>query len=107
MKQALTYQDGSSNKFWNIEVTGNSFIVTYGKIGTVGQTQTKTYDNEDKCLKEAEKLLSEKLKKGYQGSGESESVNSSVSSKTKETESKKVKRKLPKRKIPKPDQSRK
>lgn len=91
MKQALTYQDGSSNKFWNIEVTGNSFIVTYGKIGTVGQTQTKTYDNEDKCLKEAEKLLSEKLKKGYQGSGESESVNSSVSSKTKETESKKSK----------------
>ncbi|MBE8432032.1 WGR domain-containing protein, partial [Leptospira interrogans serovar Pomona] len=36
MKQALTYQDGSSNKFWNIEVTGNSFTVTYGKIGTAG-----------------------------------------------------------------------
>ncbi|MBE8400161.1 DUF4132 domain-containing protein [Leptospira borgpetersenii] len=91
MKQALTYQDGSSNKFWNIEVTGNSFTVTYGKIGTAGQTQTKTYDNEDKCLKEAEKLLSEKLKKGYQGSGESEPVTSVVSSKTKETESKKSK----------------
>ncbi|WP_032916663.1 DUF4132 domain-containing protein [Leptospira santarosai] len=70
MKQELTYQDGSSNKFWNIEVSGNSFTVTYGKIGTSGQTQTKTFDNEDKCLKEAQKLLSEKLKKGYQGAGE-------------------------------------
>ncbi|MDI7167063.1 WGR domain-containing protein, partial [Leptospira santarosai] len=70
MKQELTYQDGSSNKFWNIEVSGNSFTVTYGKIGTSGQTQTKTFDNEDKCLKEAQKLLSEKLKKGYQGTGE-------------------------------------
>ncbi|EMJ92678.1 DUF4132 domain-containing protein [Leptospira alstonii] len=72
MKHQLTYQDGSSNKFWNIEVSENSFTVTYGKIGTSGQTQTKTFDNEDKCLKEAQKLLSEKLKKGYQNSGETE-----------------------------------
>ncbi|WP_002745229.1 DUF4132 domain-containing protein [Leptospira mayottensis] len=91
MKQALTYQDGSSNKFWNIEVHGNSFTVTYGKIGTAGQTQTKTYDNEDKCLKEAEKLLSEKLKKGYQSSGESEPAVSVVSSKTEDKESRKSK----------------
>ncbi|EMY79497.1 WGR domain protein [Leptospira weilii serovar Ranarum str. ICFT] len=65
MKHRLTYQDATSNKFWNIEVSGKSFTVTYGKIGTSGQTQTKTFDTEEKCLKEANKLLSEKLKKGY------------------------------------------
>ncbi|AVV50067.1 Uncharacterized protein XB17_01476 [Leptospira santarosai] len=86
MKQELTYQDGSSNKFWNIEVSGNSFTVTYGKIGTSGQTQTKTFDNEDKCLKEAQKLLSEKLKKGYQGTGEVVASTSSPKSAKNKTE---------------------
>ncbi|EMI67612.1 WGR domain-containing protein [Leptospira noguchii] len=65
MNLHLTFKDGSSDKFWNIEVSGNSFTVTYGKTGTSGTSQTKTFDNEEKCLKEAQKLLSEKLKKGY------------------------------------------
>ncbi|MBE8365225.1 WGR domain-containing protein [Leptospira borgpetersenii] len=65
MKHHLTYKDDSSDKFWNIEVSGKSFTVTYGKTGTNGQTQTKDFDSEEKCLKEAKKLLSEKLKKGY------------------------------------------
>ncbi|EKO35287.1 WGR domain protein [Leptospira santarosai str. CBC379] len=65
MKHHLTYKDDKSDKFWNIEVDGTFFTVTYGKTGTAGQTQTKSFDDEQKCLKEAEKLLSEKLKKGY------------------------------------------
>ncbi|EMJ77882.1 WGR domain protein [Leptospira borgpetersenii serovar Hardjo-bovis str. Sponselee] len=65
MKNHLTYKDDKSDKFWNIETSGKSFTVTYGKVGTTGTSQTKTFDNEEKCLKEAEKLLSEKLKKGY------------------------------------------
>ncbi|EMN90336.1 WGR domain-containing protein [Leptospira weilii] len=65
MKHHLTYKDDKSDKFWNIEVSGTSFTVTYGKTGTAGQTQTKTFGSEEECLKEAEKLLQEKLKKGY------------------------------------------
>ncbi|URD69099.1 WGR domain-containing protein [Leptospira borgpetersenii] len=65
MKHHLTYKDDKSDKFWNIEVSGTSFTVTYGKTGTAGQTSVKDFDTEEKCLKEAEKLLSEKLKKGY------------------------------------------
>ncbi|UOG59046.1 WGR domain-containing protein [Leptospira noguchii] len=45
----------------------------------MGQTQTKTFDNEQKCLKEAEKLLNEKLKKGYL---ESTSINLQTNSNT-------------------------
>ncbi|WP_004472777.1 WGR domain-containing protein [Leptospira santarosai] len=65
MKKHLTYQDEKSYKFWNIETSEKSFTVTYGKIGTAGISQLKAFDNEEKCLKEAEKRLNEKLKKGY------------------------------------------
>ena len=68
MKKHLTYKNEKSDKFWQIEVSGKSFTVTYGKTGTAGASQTKTFDSEEKCLKEAEKLLNEKLRKGYKES---------------------------------------
>src|SRR5260221_7327681 len=65
MKKHLTFKDNKSDKFWSIEVNGKSFTVTYGKAGTAGQTSVKEFDTEGKCMKEAEKLVSEKVKKGY------------------------------------------
>jgi len=65
MQKHLTFQDEKSSKFWKIETCGKSFTVTFGKIGTNGQTQTKEFESEEKCAKEAEKLIAEKLKKGY------------------------------------------
>ncbi len=59
MQHNLIFKDGKSDKFWNVEVSGKSFTVTYGKTGTAGTSQTKTFDSEEKCRKEAEKLLSE------------------------------------------------
>ncbi|WP_306352174.1 DUF6493 family protein [Flavobacterium sp. '19STA2R22 D10 B1'] len=70
MNKELLYQDDISNKFWNIAASGNSFTVTYGKTGTQGQSQTKTFESEEKCLKEAQKIIAEKLKKGYSEDGE-------------------------------------
>ncbi|EMO33460.1 leucine rich repeat protein [Leptospira santarosai str. HAI821] len=65
MKKYLTYQDEGSNKFWSIDVSGSTFTVTFGKVGSSGQSSVKTFHDEQECLKEAEKLLREKLKKGY------------------------------------------
>ncbi|UML84054.1 WGR domain-containing protein [Leptospira interrogans] len=65
MNHKLIFRDDKSDKFWNIETSGNSFTVTYGKTGTAGTSQTKTFETEETCIKEARKLLSEKLKKGY------------------------------------------
>jgi len=65
MRNLLIYKDEKSSKFWNIEVFGNSFKVTFGKSGSKGQEQTKSFETEQECLKEAQKLLNEKLKKGY------------------------------------------
>lgn len=70
MKKHLKYIDGSSDKFWQIEVSGTSFTVTYGKNGTSGVSQTKQFDTAEECLKTAEKLLAEKEKKGYSENGE-------------------------------------
>src|SRR5262245_7054655 len=64
MRTFICTEDGS-NKFWNIELKGNSFTVSWGKIGTAGQSQTKTFPDETKAQKEHDKLVGEKLDKGY------------------------------------------
>jgi uncharacterized protein (TIGR02996 family) len=63
--RTFVFDDGKSNKFWNIELTGTSFTVTYGKVGTQGQTQTKSFPDAARAQKEHDKLVAEKLKKGY------------------------------------------
>ena len=37
----LVYTDARSNKFWHIDLKGASFTVSFGKVGTKGQTQVK------------------------------------------------------------------
>src|ERR1041384_4233963 len=63
--RTFQYSDAKSHKFWNIEVSGSSFTVTYGKVGASGQTQTKSFADAEKAQAEADKLIREKLKKGY------------------------------------------
>ncbi|AYN04677.1 DUF6493 family protein [Flavobacterium sp. 140616W15] len=70
MKKHLKYIDGNSDKFWQIEVTGLEYTVTYGKNGTSGTSQTKKFATADECLKTAEKLVAEKEKKGYSETGD-------------------------------------
>src|SRR5262245_11941710 len=65
MKRQLVYMDAKSSKFWNIELTGTSYTVTYGRIGTDGQSVTKSFPSEDAARKDAEKLIKEKTGKGY------------------------------------------
>src|SRR4051812_34885351 len=64
--RTFQFSDAKSHKFWNIDVQGNSFTVTYGKIGTAGQTQTKSFKDNAAAQAEADKLIKEKTKKGYQ-----------------------------------------
>jgi uncharacterized protein (TIGR02996 family) len=65
MMRTFQLSDSTSHKFWNIDVKGNSFTVTYGKIGTAGQSQTKTFKDAAAAQAEADKLIKEKTKKGY------------------------------------------
>jgi uncharacterized protein (TIGR02996 family) len=63
--RTFEYKDDKSNKFWSIELQGNQFTVTFGRIGTAGQTQVKTFPDEAAAQKEHDKLIREKLGKGY------------------------------------------
>ncbi|GLB59592.1 DUF4240 domain-containing protein [Cytobacillus sp. NCCP-133] len=67
METLLIYKDDVSNKFWKINVTGKVITVTYGKVGSIGAVKTKEFESEDRCQKEANKLIQSKLKKGYAG----------------------------------------
>ncbi|EPE62664.1 WGR domain protein [Exiguobacterium sp. S17] len=54
-----------TTKFWNIRVGTDEFVVHYGKLGTIGKVQIKSFDSEVACRKEADRLIRQKLRKGY------------------------------------------
>ena len=37
------FVEGTSSKFWEISTDGNNVTVRYGRIGTNGQSQTKSF----------------------------------------------------------------
>src|SRR5437868_14121168 len=63
--RTFTYSDAKSHKFWNIDLQGDKLTVTYGRIGSAGQTQTKQFKDAAAAQKEHDKLVKEKLAKGY------------------------------------------
>lgn len=65
MHHYLEFEDEKSSKYWEISSAEKSFTVRYGKIGTNGQTQTKEFSTVEEAEKAAEKILKEKLNKGY------------------------------------------
>jgi predicted DNA-binding WGR domain protein len=59
------FSEGSSNKFWEISMSGNDVKTRYGKIGTPGQQTLKEFGDSAAAKKEYDKLIHEKTKKGY------------------------------------------
>ena len=56
---------GASSKFWEIGCQETIVTVRFGRIGTNGQTQTKSYPDEARARREMDKLILEKTRKGY------------------------------------------
>ena len=65
MKRRLEFVEGSSFKFYEVEVTDQSVTTTFGRIGTDGQTQTKHFGDRLAAQNHADKLVRQKLAKGY------------------------------------------
>jgi uncharacterized protein (TIGR02996 family) len=63
--RTFQYSDARSHKFWSIDVKGKSFTVTFGKDGAAGQTKIKEFADANKAKAAADKLIAEKLGKGY------------------------------------------
>ena len=67
----LEYTDGTSHKFWQVVSGGRTLTVTYGRIGTAGQSKTKTLATPEAAAAEAAKLVASKQKAGYAAPGRS------------------------------------
>ena len=55
----------ASSKYWEIEQSGVSFTVRYGRIGTKGQERVKTFSTEAESASACEKQIKSKQRKGY------------------------------------------
>jgi uncharacterized protein (TIGR02996 family) len=61
----FTFNDGKSDKFWNIDLQGDRLTVTLGRRGTAGRTLTKQFADAEKAHAAYDKLIAAKVKKGY------------------------------------------
>jgi uncharacterized protein (TIGR02996 family) len=57
--------EGASKKFWEINLSGKSFVARWGRIGTRGQEKKQTFASAAVALREHDKLVATKRKKGY------------------------------------------
>ena len=63
--RTFEFVGGSSRKFWEVTLVGATLTVRFGRIGTIGQSQSKTLADSEKARDELGKLIAEKIKKGY------------------------------------------
>ena len=61
----LQFVDDKSSKFWHASVDDTKVTVTFGRIGTNGQTQEKSFASAEAARKAFDKQVAEKLAKGY------------------------------------------
>jgi predicted DNA-binding WGR domain protein/tetratricopeptide (TPR) repeat protein len=78
MRKYLTYLDHACYLFWCVEVTGSSYIVSWGKVGTVGETSVHIADSEEESLRLTQLLIDEHEQAGYVTTSEGRIVNYSL-----------------------------
>jgi predicted DNA-binding WGR domain protein len=63
--RSLLFEESGSSKFWRIARNGGELSVSFGRIGSKGQSLLKTYDTAERAEREMVKLVDEKLRRGY------------------------------------------
>jgi DNA ligase-1 len=63
--QRFEFVGGGSDKFWEISVSGREVTIRFGRNGTNGQSNVKTFPDETAAIRHAEGLIKSKLSKGY------------------------------------------
>jgi predicted DNA-binding WGR domain protein len=64
-KRYFEFIGGSSRKFWEIQLSSTTVTVRFGRIGGAGQTQVKVFADKGLAARTAQRLIAEKLGKGY------------------------------------------
>jgi predicted DNA-binding WGR domain protein len=57
--------EGTASKFWEVEQSDTELNIRWGRIGTAGQSQTKSFADAAKAAAALTKLVAEKAGKGY------------------------------------------
>ena len=61
----LEFVERSSRKFWQVRREDTDVVIGFGRIGTAGQSQRKQFGDAGRAELEMEKLVAEKMRKGY------------------------------------------
>jgi DNA ligase-1 len=64
-KRYFEFVEGTSNKFWEVWTNGCELTTRWGRIGTDGQSKSKTFATAAAAQAEHDELVAEKLGKGY------------------------------------------
>jgi predicted DNA-binding WGR domain protein len=64
-RRRFEFVEGTSSKFWEVEVSDAKVTVSFGRIGTAGQTKTTAFPDASAAGQAASKLVAEKTAKGY------------------------------------------
>jgi predicted DNA-binding WGR domain protein len=65
MKRYFTYKSEKSDKFWSVDITGETIVIVYGKGHTLGVTHTKKMESLEAAEREVEKMIKDKVRNGY------------------------------------------
>lgn len=65
MHRRFEFVNGSSAKSWEVTVADRVVIVRFGRLGTDGQSRIKSFPDAESAQKHVDKLIGEKLGKGY------------------------------------------
>ncbi len=65
MKRRFEFVSGSSSKFWEATINGCSVTISFGRIGTAGQQQTKEFADATAAQRHVDTQIAAKVKKGY------------------------------------------
>src|SRR5438093_1574454 len=57
--------EGSSSKFWEVSQSGHTMTTRWGRIGSAGQSKTKTFADEQAAANAMTVLIEEKTDEGY------------------------------------------
>lgn len=63
-----------AHKFWRVSVTGSVQTVCYGRIGTAGHSQDKTFETPEEAQAATARIIVQKLAKGYHRVTETEAA---------------------------------
>jgi predicted DNA-binding WGR domain protein len=59
------FVQGASNKFWEISQAGNTMTTRWGRIGSSGQSKSKSFVDEQSAASAVAALIEDKTAEGY------------------------------------------